>query len=973
MPKCATVSRAVLRGSSWVIAMALALMAPGPGRAEAPPPDPVEVDFSRGPIVARVYYQDAARIAELVDFDLFEFHDRSAGYVLVAVDQFEFELLEARGFVLRADAAATADIQQTRRFDPRATGIPGFPCYRTVEETYATALDLTSQRPDLAEWIDIGDSWEKTAALGGYDLHVLKLTNTAIPGDKPKLIVTSSIHAREYTPAEISTRFAEYLVKEYDRDADVTWLLDHHEVHLMLQSNPDGRKQAETGLSWRKNTNRNYCGPTSTARGADLNRNFSFRWGCCGGSSGSACSLTYRGPSAASEPETQAIQDYLLAEFPDQRDAPLSAPAPADATGVYLDNHSYAELVLWPWGFSGSAPNGAALRTLGRRFAWFNGYTPQQAVNLYVTDGTTIDFAYGELGVAAYTWEIGTAFFQACSTFENTLVPAHLPALLYAAKVARTPYLTPAGPDALGVSVAPVMGPAAASRLVSATIDDTRTNQSNGAEPIEAIAGAEAYIDVPPWKPGAQALPLSASDGAFSSSVESVTATLDVTALGPGRHMLFVRGVDAAGNWGPFSAAFFHVDPVPQGVIHGRVTAQSSGEPIAATVSAEPLGETTQTDLTGAWSLTLPPGTWTLRASAAGFIDEVVADVVLGEGAEVLLDFALVAVPNILVVDDDGDTELPAGGVVVAALDLLELEHRVFDVQAEGREPDAFDLTGHRVVIWSSGDRGAGAGPAVESEVALGTWLDGGHCLLVSSSNYASDHGLSPFMTARLGAAAVGEDVGGSPVLGVAEPFVGLGPWTLEALSAAATDVITPDVEAIAAWSGSAGSVGVVRDTQFWRTAWLAFALEGLGSIEHSADVVGAFHDWCGALAELDPDGDVVPNAEDCAPLDPEAWAVPAPATGLRLRREPPDDLAWQAGGSPGGNLVTYDVLRSYTPSNFEAATCILSGTPATVASDSTVPDEGKMAAYLVRAVNACGGTLGQDSAGRARTAAPCP
>ena len=98
------------------------------------------------------------------------------------------------------------------------------------------------------------------------------------------------MHAREYAPAELTTRFAEYLVDNYDIDADATWLLDHHEVHLMLMPNPDGRKKAETGLSWRKNTNTAYCSPTSNNRGADLNRNAEFEWGCCDGSSGSGCS-----------------------------------------------------------------------------------------------------------------------------------------------------------------------------------------------------------------------------------------------------------------------------------------------------------------------------------------------------------------------------------------------------------------------------------------------------------------------------------------------------------------------------------------------------------------------------------------------------------------------------------------------------------------------------------------------------------
>ena len=143
--------------------------------------------------------------------------------------------------------------------------------------------------PLLATWNDVGDSWEKVTPGGnpGYDLMVLKLTNSTIPGPKPKLFAMSSIHAREYTTAELNTRFAEHLVGNYGDDPDITWLLDYHEIHLMLQSNPDGRKHAETGISWRKNTNENYCSPTSPNRGADLNRNFEFQWGCCGGSSGS--------------------------------------------------------------------------------------------------------------------------------------------------------------------------------------------------------------------------------------------------------------------------------------------------------------------------------------------------------------------------------------------------------------------------------------------------------------------------------------------------------------------------------------------------------------------------------------------------------------------------------------------------------------------------------------------------------------
>jgi hypothetical protein len=547
-----------------ILALTPALPAAGGGFASLLSPDSTPLPDS--PVVVRFYYDDPAQIATLQDYDLFEFNNKQEQYVLAAMELDQMLTLRASGWRVEIDPVETTAFKQ--ELDPlpgQEAGIPGYPCYRTVEETYLTAATIAAAYPQLAGWIDVGDSWEKTTPGGrpGYDMMVLKLTNSAIGGDKPKLFITAAIHAREYTPAELVTRFAELLVTNYDTDPDITWILDHHEVHLMLQANPDGRKQAEAGLLWRKNTNNNYCANTN-ARGADLNRNFSFYWSGClpsqGCSSGTPCSLSYRGPSAASEPEVQAVQDYMRDIFPDQRADPLTSPAPADATGIYLDIHSFSQLVLWPWGFTHTvAPNGLALQTLGRKFAYFNNYEPDQAIGLYPTDGTTDDFGYGELGVASYTFELGTAFFQSCSSFESTILPDNLEALLYAAKVVRTPYMTPAGPDALNVVAAPATITVGDPVVLTATINDTRYNNSNGAEPSQAIAAAEYYIDTPPWQPGAVAYAMVAADNSFDSTVETVTATVDASGLSAGRHLLFVRGRDAAGNWGAFSAVFLNV------------------------------------------------------------------------------------------------------------------------------------------------------------------------------------------------------------------------------------------------------------------------------------------------------------------------------------------------------------------------------------------------------------------------------
>ena len=226
-------------------------------------------------------------------------------------------------------------------------------------------------------------------------MMVLKLTNSQITESKPKIFIIAGIHAREYTTSETATRFAEYLLSNYGTDADVTWLVDYHEIHILFYTNPDGRKEAEAGLSWRKNTNENYCGVTSTSRGADLNRNFSYQWGGAGSSS-NTCDATYRGPSANSEPETQAVVSYILANFPDQRG---TGAAPADTTGVFIDLHSYGGYVLWP----GAIPPALrqmplSWRPLAEKFAYFNSYLPVRPARPLHMLRCTTDFAYGELG-----------------------------------------------------------------------------------------------------------------------------------------------------------------------------------------------------------------------------------------------------------------------------------------------------------------------------------------------------------------------------------------------------------------------------------------------------------------------------------------------------------------------------------------------------------------------------------------------
>ncbi len=634
-----------------ILVSAMLLIAGGATGAETDHP---ELDYEK--VVVRAYFDDPGLVVELAaerePWDV----NREKKYIVLDVSQNEYDDLLERGFRVEIDEAHTKrmnDALAAMRQPARGGGIPGFPCYRTVPETYASAEALADANPQLASWIDIGDSWEKNNGLGGFDLNVLKITNSAVTGTKPRLMVMAAVHAREYTTAETVTRFGEMLIEEYGIDPDVTWLVDDHEIHLVLQSNPDGRIKAETGISWRKNTNQNYCSPTSNSRGADLNRNWPYGWGCCGGSSGSQCSLTYRGAAPESEPEILAIRTYTASIFPDARGPALTDPAPADTPGIFIDVHSFSELVLWPWGFTSAvAPNGIALQTLGRKLAYFNGYTPEQAIGLYPTDGTSDDYSYGELGVASYAFELGTSFFQSCGTFENTILPDNLDSLMYAARVSRTPYITPAGPDALTVAVAPGAVEPGTAVSLSATIDDTRFNNSLGTEPTQNVAAAEYYIDVPPWGDSPSALAMSAADGSFNASVEGVAATIDTTALANGRHTVYVRGRDAAGNWGAVGAAFLYVvDPATAPRISGTVTAADSGQPLAATVSAGNQFSTATDPADGSYELLVVSGTYDVTASATtpGYGDSTVTGIVAQDSQTVVQDFALQPVCDIFV------------------------------------------------------------------------------------------------------------------------------------------------------------------------------------------------------------------------------------------------------------------------------------------------------------------------------------
>ena len=326
--------------------------------------------------------QGATYFAAEVDFlEVVEISEGAVKISFLVQDQEELEYLQGLTNLpstnvhqLQMDSRLTSDLQYQLNYSDEKSrlrrqgsysNIPGFSCYKNLQGTFDWMDDMVIRAnsiPGLSVSLtDIGDSYLKTRdSKQGYDIWALKITGEATEAatEKGVFFAMAGIHAREYAPPELASRWAESLIDDYGNNADITAMLDHTEIHLVLQANPDGRQVAETNPNAYQRKNRNPNGSGSScgdSYGVDLNRNFPFRWGFDTGSSGDQCAATYRGPKPASESEVQAIVHYCESIFPEgQRklnpEAHQQVAYAKDTTmGIFFDIHSSGELIIWPW------------------------------------------------------------------------------------------------------------------------------------------------------------------------------------------------------------------------------------------------------------------------------------------------------------------------------------------------------------------------------------------------------------------------------------------------------------------------------------------------------------------------------------------------------------------------------------------------------------------------------------------------
>ena len=330
------------------------------------------------------------------------------------------------GDVRAISAAGITLAFETLRFLPSpatavspAGGLNG--AYHSYPELESDLRLLETSHPELAKLFEIGTSLE------GRKVYALKISrDVALDEHKPAVMILGCHHAREWISLEVPFLYGKYLLENYGQNADVQNIVNTGETWVVPLVNPDGLEYSiHVYRYWRKNRRLNADG----TYGVDINRNYGYQWGFDNlGSSPAPGSEAYRGTSAFSEPETEAVRRLFLS-----RDFRAS-----------ISYHSFSQTILYPWGYVDQpTPTDAGLATAAQAMAGLiaavrgtvYAYGRGAAV-LYLTNGDLNDWTYGVSGIPSFTIELPPVdilhggFFNAESDIDG-IFRENLPAALY--------------------------------------------------------------------------------------------------------------------------------------------------------------------------------------------------------------------------------------------------------------------------------------------------------------------------------------------------------------------------------------------------------------------------------------------------------------------------------------------------------------------------------------------------------------
>jgi hypothetical protein len=306
--------------------------------------------------------------------------------------------------------------------------------YRTLGDYEADMRALAKRFPNKAKLIELPHR-----TLEGRTVYGLEICTDVNRRDgRPVFYQDGCHHAREWPAAEVPIMWAFDLLENYGKDKRITAIVDNVRSIIVPVVNVDGYNYSRSfppvetgevagatnplppealaaggkGRYIRKNrrpimsthvseglgvVEQRKPAQSDGYLGVDPNRNYAYKWGDDeSGSSAVNYDATFRGTDPFSEAESRNVAHVLKTHH---------------ATAM-VTHHTSGDLLLWAWGDTrDDAPDNNVLEGLGRAMAVYNGYRPQKSIDLYVTTGTTSDYAYGALGSIGYTFEhAGSSF-----------------------------------------------------------------------------------------------------------------------------------------------------------------------------------------------------------------------------------------------------------------------------------------------------------------------------------------------------------------------------------------------------------------------------------------------------------------------------------------------------------------------------------------------------------------------------------
>jgi Zinc carboxypeptidase len=290
---------------------------------------------------------------------------------------------------------------QTVRQMAAAQAVGGFTVWRPYDGPdglRAYLYKIAHDNPQITKLEVIGHTHQNR------EIIAIKMTQGArdeVDGSRPAVLYSATQHAREWIAPEVARRDMAYFIAQWRaNNKQIKDMLKDRELWFVLVMNPDGYQytfESPATRLWRKNTREQNGVPgTQVGDGVDPNRNYPAHWDYDReGSSSIPSSDTYRGPSAGSEPETQAIVG-LFNRIPFR---------------FQVNYHSYGPWLLYPQGWQIGTPtaNDPIFYALSGNLdnpAIPDFYPGLSSDVLYVTNGEMTDYANARRGTIAWTPEL---------------------------------------------------------------------------------------------------------------------------------------------------------------------------------------------------------------------------------------------------------------------------------------------------------------------------------------------------------------------------------------------------------------------------------------------------------------------------------------------------------------------------------------------------------------------------------------